>query len=139
MKRVFTIKKRSNLKPDYDEAYLKLGEILIRQNRWQEAIDNYHHSLGENPQNTKILANLGSALSETGRFKEAITVYRQAININPNNPILNYRIGDMFARQGDTAQASEYYRRAVQLETTNIQLETNNLGETNPYRESNAI
>jgi tetratricopeptide (TPR) repeat protein len=56
---------------------------LLRDERWQEAIDLLENGLRENPGNAAILYNLACAEAQSGRTVDALTHLQDAIRRNP--------------------------------------------------------
>jgi len=64
-------------------AYLGLGELLEKQNKLNEAIENYSRSV-ELRGTDKGFLLLGHALESVGRPVEALAAYQQALKLSPD-------------------------------------------------------
>src|SRR5713101_7618893 len=64
-------------------AYLGLGQLLEKQNKLDEAIDEYSRSVEFRPTDIGFVF-LGHALERAGRRAEALAAYQQALKISPD-------------------------------------------------------
>ena len=65
-------KKATQIYPDYTEAYLNLGNVLMQQDMLDEAIDNYKKVIKINPDYADAFNNLGNALQVKGDIEELL-------------------------------------------------------------------
>src|SRR5438552_409173 len=70
-----------------------LGNILLSQGRFAEAIDCYRRAVVINPEIARSHFNLANALGRFGRVDGAIESYRAAIGIDPRMAIAHYNLG----------------------------------------------
>jgi len=67
------------LQPHHLEAYLGLGDCLVRQGKLSAAIFTLHLALNLVPNPVALQVQLGQILENQGKFAEAIVHYRQAL------------------------------------------------------------
>lgn len=79
--------------PGNEEAIVKLGLVLLKLNRTQEAIDFLYQQHVQSPNNTKIMVTLGQALLEGRCICDALNMFYTASLYYPNMPDINYWIG----------------------------------------------
>lgn len=86
------LKKIAGLKPRDIPVLLRLGELLEKQNRLEEAIKIYKSILDINPDHKeakeaylRTLMKLGEHLVQEEKYKEAAEVYKTIIHISPGN------------------------------------------------------
>ena len=60
---------------------------LLRQGKFEEAIDTYKKAIHQNPQFAWSHHCLGEALAKVGRLEEATAAFRQAVTINPQSAL----------------------------------------------------
>jgi cytochrome c-type biogenesis protein CcmH/NrfG len=70
--------------PDHDVLPFRLGNVLVRQAKWQEAFSSYSEAIRLNPRNWEALASRANVLMKLNRQKEALADFRQVLKINPN-------------------------------------------------------
>lgn len=104
------------IKPDDGQILLQLGNALVRQNRFDDAIASYQTALQFHPNNFEIHLELGKALEKVKKWDEAIAAYRRAIQLNPDDERSHQHLGDALAEVGQIHEASLCYRRALQLQ-----------------------
>ncbi len=71
------------LNSNQPNAFLGLGQLLEKQNKLAEAINNYSRAVELHPTDRGFLF-LGHALERAGRRAEALAAYRQALKISPD-------------------------------------------------------
>ncbi len=74
----------TRLMPDSSAAYNNLGNVLLAQDRAQEAADCYRRAL-EHDARAETYTNLGNALRDQGDLVRALESYRAALEISPES------------------------------------------------------
>jgi tetratricopeptide (TPR) repeat protein len=97
------------LKNDDHEEYLNLkGLILLRQNRFAEAIEYFRKSLSVAPRSNTPLIGLGVACSLSGDYRRAEMALKQAHQVAPNSMTALFGLIDNSLRAGDIDRATKY-------------------------------
>jgi tetratricopeptide (TPR) repeat protein/4-hydroxybenzoate polyprenyltransferase/SAM-dependent methyltransferase len=104
------------IKSDDEQMLLKLGNALVRQNRFADAQATYQTALQFRPNNVEIHLALGKALEKDKKWDEAFATYQRAISLNPNYSWSHKHLGDILAERGQLNEASLFYHRALQLQ-----------------------
>jgi lysophospholipase L1-like esterase len=102
-------------RPDYSQVYVNRGADLIRQGKFDEAIEVSREAIRHDPDSFQGLNNLGSALLARGRAEEAIVHLRKAIETAPGYAIAHANLGAALTALGDREQGMKHTCRAVQL------------------------
>ncbi|MEH1804956.1 tetratricopeptide repeat protein [Nostoc sp.] len=97
--------------PDDAQIHLQLGNALVRQNRFSDAIATYQTALQFHPNNFEIHLELAKALEKDQKSDEAIASYQRAIELNPDYSWSHKYLGDILAERGQINEASVCYRR----------------------------
>ncbi|MEJ2058419.1 MAG: tetratricopeptide repeat protein [Desulfofustis sp.] len=93
-----------------------LAGILARQNRTEQAIDQYRAILAYEPDNESALLRLGILLEKSGKAREAEATLNKLIEINPS-AYFGYLA---LARMSDSPESSEEnYGQAIKLNWSN--------------------
>ena len=71
-----------SMKPDFIEAHLNKGDVLLKLNRTLDAKTSFEKALYYNPEYTDALFNLGTAHMQLGEKREAERCYRQALALD---------------------------------------------------------
>jgi tetratricopeptide (TPR) repeat protein len=89
-----------DLNPDYADAHVNIGNLLVREQKQDDAIPHYAEALRIRPDEADAHFNWGVALAQQGKYDEAIAHFRQAVAIRPNFEL-----------------AKQYIERATRLES----------------------
>jgi Flp pilus assembly protein TadD len=106
-------------------AHYNLGNYLLKQNRFDEAISNYKEELRIRPNYSEAHTNLGVALTELGRFDEANEHFTKSLQINPNDFKARATLGAILVMQGRTDEAIEYLTEALRSNPQNADAHIN--------------
>jgi tetratricopeptide (TPR) repeat protein len=113
---VTAIEKGISLKPDYGEAQAWLADVMMRQHRPAQAIEQYRRALKADPGFRPARLMLGQLLITTGRSREAILVLLPALQQNDKTtPVFLITLAQAYADSGERAKAIEYLRQARPL------------------------
>ncbi|MEH2236059.1 tetratricopeptide repeat protein [Nostoc sp.] len=108
--------KALTIKPNDDQIHLQLGNALVRQNCFHDAIATYQTALQFHPDNFEIHLELAKTLEKEQKWDDAIASYQRAIELNPDYSWSHKRLGDILAERGQIDEASFCYHRALQLQ-----------------------
>ncbi|MBF2046967.1 MAG: tetratricopeptide repeat protein [Elainella sp. C42_A2020_010] len=110
------------LRPDWATArnQLKLGNLLLEVNRFEQALDCYRRSIELDSNLHQTYYNLAVALTSRERWQEAAAAYQQALTIHPDHADSYYGLCKVAEGQNDTQAAIDYCQRAVELSPTSF-------------------
>ena len=74
-----------SMKPDFIEAHLNKGDVLLKLNRTNDAKASFQKALSYNPAYIDALFNLGTAHVQLGEKTEAERCYRQALSLDAHH------------------------------------------------------
>jgi tetratricopeptide (TPR) repeat protein len=143
-------------RPDCAIAHLYLGQLLMVQHKWDEAIAhlrtglraaipaNAHDAPGRKGQTDEAIRqdrealrlksdyakarnNLGFALDRKGQTDEAISQYQEAIRLKPDYANARDNLGLALGRKGQTDEAIRQFQEALRLRPEDASAH-NNLG-----------
>jgi protein O-GlcNAc transferase len=106
-------KKALAFKPDYADAYYKMGIALQVQGKLEEAIEAYNKALAIKPDYAGAYYNMGIALQVQGKLEEAIEAYKKALSIKPDYAIAYNNMGNALKDQGKLEEAIEAYNKVL--------------------------
>jgi len=109
------IQKSLEIKSDYCEAYVALGNVNIELGNNIEALHNYNNAI--NFDNTIFIAwnNGGNVLKRLGRFEEAYEYYSKAIKIN-NSYLDGYlNLGSLQLQLEKYDEAIETFEKTISI------------------------
>ncbi|MDI7267840.1 MAG: tetratricopeptide repeat protein [Myxococcota bacterium] len=102
----------------YTDARNTLGQILINQRRYREAIAILEEAAGDvmYPAPHLVQANLGQACMESGDLDRAVEWLMRAVREQPKFCVAYYRLGDALRRKGTLDAAEEALALAVAVD-----------------------
>lgn len=104
------------LQPDRAEVHHQLGDLLHKQQRWDEAIRAYQKAIELNPSFSWSYNNLGDSLRDFQRWEAAELSYGKAIDLNPSFVFSHYNLGEVCAKQEKWQAAIHAYQKAIELD-----------------------
>jgi type IV pilus assembly protein PilF len=109
-------KKAVALKKDYSESYVNLGSLYARQERYQEAIDQFRKALNNPFYPTPALAhhNIGLCYQGLGDFDKAQAAMHEAIQTDPNLFRASFDLGKLYYQNNQVDQSIQVLSDAVQ-------------------------
>ncbi len=78
-------------------AWIKLGNILMDNKRFTEAIDAYTKALELDPKNTNVRVDMGTCYRYSGDPNRAVEEYKKALQIDPNHLYAHKNLGVVLA------------------------------------------
>lgn len=115
------------LKPNFAEAYLKLGDIFQRLGKLPESESSCRQALKLKPDYAEAHNNLGNVLNGLGRFDDAVASYSRALEIRPDYAEAHNNLGITLKDLGRSDEAEASHRRALELKPDFAEAH-NNLG-----------
>ena len=107
--------------PRYPDAWLKLGNVAVRQERFEEAAQHYRNEIAVQPTRAAWY-NLGTVLEELGKPQEAEDAYKQAVALDPAYALGYAGLADLADEEGDVDAALSYASQALQHEPDDLRL-----------------
>ena len=107
--------------PRDPNPFVRLGNIRLRQRRFDEGIGYYQSALVLRPNDPEILKQLGLAFSAANRLDEAVEAFYQGVNARPNDIALLNFLGRTLGSMGRYTEAVGPLRRLVELAPSDVQ------------------
>jgi tetratricopeptide (TPR) repeat protein len=79
--RIAQFRKMANDDPDNELGFYRLGQLLLEDKQYAEAIQNFRRTLEMNPHFSKVYSLLAQSLLQNQQREEAINVLRQGFHI----------------------------------------------------------
>jgi len=99
------------------KQHFDYGVALQKENRWQEAEEQYKIALRLNPSAPKSHMNLAVALMAQAKFDEAAPHMEEALRLEPNDGEFHLRYANLLQRIGRGDEAGPQYEAAARLLT----------------------
>lgn len=111
--------------PRDPEPFVRLGNIRVRQRRFDDGIRSYESALMLRPNDPEILKQLGLAFSATNRLDDAVEAFYSGVNARPNDISLLNFLGRTLGAMGRYTEAVGPLRRLAELAPSDPQARQN--------------
>jgi len=102
--------------PQLAGAYINIGLIHLKKQRYKEAEIAFNQAINANNQNAQAQNYLGVTLRELGKFDKAQQAYQQALQLDNNYAEAHLNLGILFdIYLNDLAHALEQYEKYQSL------------------------
>ncbi len=108
-----TDNKGLEINPENAEILVSLGEILLENNKNQEAINCWEKAIAIVPPFVKTYLNLGIALEKDGKIEEAIALYQKCISLDPEEAWAYIKLGVLLFKEGQEEEAINLFQLAI--------------------------
>ena len=114
---ILKLQEATQLKDDYAEAYVNLGNAWREKGDNAKAITCYTTAIKLDPNNPAVLASRGQLYANQSDFAKAVDDYSQAINRSPNNPDLYIARSSIYRALDRREDAAKDIQKATSLAT----------------------
>jgi tetratricopeptide (TPR) repeat protein len=108
-----------NLDPENYLALAFYAEVLLDQQKWDQAADHAREAVIRAPEVMDTHRVYATLLEAFGQYRVAIEEYEKAAAINPNLTFLYIRIGVIYRELQVYDRALEYFERAISINNSN--------------------
>ncbi|MEW6657695.1 MAG: tetratricopeptide repeat protein [Thermodesulfobacteriota bacterium] len=105
-----------HLKPEYPNALVNLGDLLLRLELNPAAEWAYRRALFLNPDHPEANCNLAKLLEERADLENALLFYRKAVHEDPEFGDACFHLGRVLEKRGDVEGAGKYWRQYLLLD-----------------------
>ncbi|MCG2715904.1 MAG: tetratricopeptide repeat protein [Candidatus Marinimicrobia bacterium] len=115
-----------NENPNFVDAYVNLGRVLVRLNDLEQAAVNFRKAIGKDPENesykkefegiTRRYIHEGTQLMQRKSYGAALEKFRQAISLNPNDPLAYYYSAVVYLEDKKSQDALDAINKSIQLD-----------------------
>jgi tetratricopeptide (TPR) repeat protein len=125
------INKKSRAIETYDAAaektgadvifYNKIGDLCIKEQVHEVAIDAYRKVLDANPYERNALIKLATVLQTyfIDRMDEAIDCYTRVLELEPDNDRVYYELGHLYLQKNESLSALNAFTMALEIDSDN--------------------
>jgi Ca-activated chloride channel family protein len=106
------------LKPDYADAYSRLGEAYSQIAEFKKALEAYKQLVRYQPNSASAYSSLGAAFSAVADYKKAIEAYDESIRLDPKAADVHYKVGVIHAQRGKEQSAVAEYKTLQGLDAS---------------------
>jgi tetratricopeptide (TPR) repeat protein len=101
------------LEPEVAEAHTKLGVVLQRLRKFEDAVEPCRAALRIDPEDPAAHVTLGVVLLELGDVEEGTAHLAEGVRLDPNEPSARYRLGEVLLNQRKPEEAAPHFRRVL--------------------------
>ena len=102
------------------QAYQNWSSILVKEGRYQEAIEILQQAITKKPDDATLYKDLGKAFLEAGKVQKAIANYQQALALNPELILARYNLGKAYQKEGLHLKAIVHFQEVIKQQPENI-------------------
>lgn len=106
----------SKVFPDYFVPFSRLGILMERSGRMDEAISYYARALTLNSRLPGIQLSLGQAIQAKGQLEQATQLYLDVLDRFPQDARAMFLTGSAYEAAGDSTKARGFYERASRID-----------------------
>jgi tetratricopeptide (TPR) repeat protein len=103
--------------PDDARVWYALGNLLMRNQQYEQAIAQYRQALRIRPDDANALINIATSHNSLGDAPRALSFYGKAFELEPGRLTsgnLNHEYGFALVKNGEEARARAVFRQAVE-------------------------
>jgi tetratricopeptide (TPR) repeat protein len=113
------LKKCLEIEPGFDKALITLGNVFVKENKYDDAINQYNKILEKDLDNEICLFNKAFTLYKKEDFKEASKIYEELINKNKENNDYKMGLGICYYQLKEYDKAIEQFDLILETEAEN--------------------
>lgn len=103
--------------PQWALAWLKIGDIYSKQEKWAQALDAYQNAMADKrTHSASLFFEVAWAYDELKDLDSAIRYYQRCVEMNSDFPCAQNNLGYCLNKQRRYAQAEPYLRYAVEYD-----------------------
>ncbi|MFH1958600.1 MAG: tetratricopeptide repeat protein [bacterium] len=102
--------------PNFDIAYVNLGNIYNSRGDVEDAVLQYEKALKINPRLASAHYNLGVAYDKKGQEENAFKEYKKAVKLNPQDKSGHTNLGICYVRKGEIKKGIKEYGKALKAD-----------------------
>ena len=91
--------------PQNSDALAGMGEVLLRQDKPDQAKDYFDQAIAANPDNSSAYIGLATSYSALGMLDQALSSFENALAQNPQNLQARYALGLLYMQKEDYQHA----------------------------------
>jgi len=106
--------KALDLYPDYVEALNNLGNILVNEGNFSEAVVCFEKALQHDDKNPSTHNNLGTAFARQKKYAHSLAHFEAAVQLRPDYADAQFNLGNAYLLLGRTDDAIDQFNRLLQ-------------------------
>jgi tetratricopeptide (TPR) repeat protein len=103
--------------PSREQPYLNLGNLLLQQERMEEAISVLQKAVNFAPHDAVCRLKLGTAYLRVKRTQDAQRELEEAVRLAPENAAAHFQLGRLFKQTNALDRAREEFKRVEEIQS----------------------
>jgi tetratricopeptide (TPR) repeat protein len=108
--------------PDNPLALREMGNILMQDKEFDEAIVLFQRMIKKNPYAPEAFEGMGEIARQTGKPEEAIAYYTDAIKMGGDNLVVRKGMGNTYMALGNKEEAIMAWRKALEFDPSDREI-----------------
>jgi tetratricopeptide (TPR) repeat protein len=108
-------------KPKYQQALVLKGELLLKERRFDEALDAAKAAIGQAPPSAAAQSLAGRVFEASNRLDDAIAAYEEAIKIDPRAVQATFRLASIEYQRGQLDKAATHASEVLSKQRGNAE------------------
>jgi arylsulfatase A-like enzyme/Tfp pilus assembly protein PilF len=101
--------------PGIIDAYSTLGNIYLKQNRYEEAVSYYKQALDLKPDDAALITGIAACLLKLNRESEAETVLIDSLRVLPSDSRIFFMLGNVYRAKKEEQKAVDAFNKCLEL------------------------
>jgi tetratricopeptide (TPR) repeat protein len=101
--------------PGETQVLFDEGLQLMKQEKYEEAVEQFRKALEKDPQQHNIIGNMADAYAKMNKYDEALEFYKKAIAAKPDDAPLYTNMGIILGKMGKNAELQAAFKKAAEL------------------------
>lgn len=97
------------------QVYAAIGDAYLRQDKFEEAQENFIKSIEIDPSDPALAYNVAEIMMNAGKTDDAIKYYEKASQIKPDWAKAYLKLGFAWLNKGDTKKATEFFKKVIEI------------------------
>lgn len=110
-------KKNAEFNNRFINPWIRLGNMIEREDRSTEIVQAYQHATEVDPVNSRNWIDLGDTQLKAGAYEEAVTAYQKAVELEPKDGWLISNLALALSMLGRYEEAIPLYADSIELLT----------------------
>ena len=112
------IKTAIEVNPNIDQYWISYSNALIKEKKFEEAVENYKKAIEFKPDFVEAHYNLGNILNSQGKLEQAEVSFKKAIELNPNFAEAFNNLSSTQLKLDKLEEAEVSYNKAKELNSS---------------------
>ena len=113
----------TKLNTSHPEIYHRIGEVYLRQKKYNEALSSFQKALVLSPKYYWSWRGLGDVYLEQGNYDQAIDSYHHCLEIEPNYFYAYQRLGKIYQQDKLFQEAINCYKKALEIQPNSSEIQ----------------